>query len=209
MNKLNIALITLIGVLVIGVLSYTPLENALAESSGDPEEDLAQSIYEYSAYLIDGEEISLDRFRGNILLIVNTASKCGYTDQFIGLEQIYNKYKNNNLIVLGFPCNQFGSQEPGTDEEIMNYCQTNFHITFPIFTKVEVNGRKAHPLFKYLKKNAPGLLGSRSIKWNFTKFLVDQNGKVIKRFPSQVPPESISGDIEELIKIDEKLTDLR
>lgn len=149
---------------------------------------MAQNLYELTATLNSGKEKKLEDYKGKVLLIVNTASECGFTPQYKGLQEMYDKYKSEGLEILGFPCDQFGHQEPGTDDEIQNFCQVNFGVQFPLFKKIEVNGDGAHPVFKYLKKEAPGLLG-KSIKWNFTKFLVDKQGNVIKRFAPTTPPE--------------------
>jgi glutathione peroxidase len=154
------------------------------------------SIYEFSVQDIHGKAVKLDRYRDKVLLFVNTASKCGFTPQYKGLEALYEKYHGKGLEVLGFPCNQFGEQEPGTEKEIAQFCELNYGVTFPLFAKVDVNGANAAPVFKYLKAEKPGLLGSEAIKWNFTKFLVDRNGKVLKRYAPNDTPESIAGDIE-------------
>ncbi len=158
------------------------------------------SVYEYSAKTIKGEDVSLDRFRGNVMLIVNTASKCGFTPQYKELQALYEEFNEQNVTILGFPCNQFGSQEPGKEQDIEQFCQLNYGVSFPMFAKVDVKGEHAHPLFTYLTEEAPGLLGSKGIKWNFTKFLVDQNGKVVKRYAPQTSPKDIKKDIEELLK---------
>ena len=157
------------------------------------------SIYDFTVTKIDGSETSMSEYRGKVLLIVNTASKCGFTPQYEGLEALYEKYRDRGLMILGFPCNQFSDQEPGTNAEIANFCLVNYGVSFPMFAKIEVNGDNAHPLYKFLKHEAPGLLGSESIKWNFTKFLVDRNGRVIDRYAPSTKPESIAGDIEKLL----------
>ncbi|RBP52698.1 glutathione peroxidase [Arenicella xantha] len=157
------------------------------------------SIYEYSATNIRGEEISLADFEGKVLVVVNTASKCGFTPQFEGLEGLYNDLEAKGLVILGFPCNQFGSQDPGADGQIEEFCQLNYGVSFPMFSKIDVNGSKAHPLFKYLKKEARGVLGSESIKWNFTKFLINRDGEVVKRYASTDKPEGMRADIEKLL----------
>ena len=157
------------------------------------------TVYDYKASNIRGEEISLADFEGKVLLIVNTASKCGFTPQFEGLETLYKDLEPNGLMVLGFPCNQFGSQDPGDNGEIQEFCQLNYGVSFPMFSKIEVNGKDTHPLFKYLKKEARGVLGSESIKWNFTKFLVDREGNVVKRYASTDKPSAIRSDIEKLL----------
>ena len=156
-------------------------------------------VYEFSAVDINGEEVSLDRYRGKTLLIVNTASKCGFTPQYQGLEKLYQDLQDKGLVVLGFPCNQFGSQEPGDEAEIAGFCETRFGVSFPLFSKIDVNGDEAHPLYNYLKEQAPGLLGTTKVKWNFTKFLVDGNGQVVKRFAPADKPEKIRKEIENLL----------
>jgi len=157
------------------------------------------SIYDFSVQDIRGKAVKLDRYRDKVLLVVNTASKCGFTPQYKGLEALYEKYHGKGLEVLGFPCNQFGEQEPGTADEIAQFCELNYGVTFPLFAKVDVNGAEAAPVFKYLKAERPGLLGSEAIKWNFTKFLVDRKGKVLKRYAPNDTPESIAGDIEKAL----------
>lgn len=154
------------------------------------------TVYSFQATRIDGESISLETFKGQLLLIVNTASRCGFTPQYQGLESLYQAFKDQGFTVLGFPCNQFGQQEPGDSTEISNFCTTNFGVSFPLFEKIDVNGQNTHPLFQYLKSAAPGVLGTKAIKWNFTKFLVGRDGKVIKRYPSMTTPESIRKDIQ-------------
>ncbi|WP_137791254.1 glutathione peroxidase [Bacillus sp. E(2018)] len=157
------------------------------------------SVYDFSVETIKGEETNLDTYKGDVLLIVNTASKCGFTPQYKGLQSIYESHKEQGLSVLGFPCNQFGAQEPGSSDEIMEFCELNYGVNFPMFAKVDVNGEQAHPLFKYLAAEAPGILGSKAIKWNFTKFLVDRNGQVVKRFAPTDKPETIEKHIQELL----------
>ncbi|HNC20137.1 MAG: glutathione peroxidase [Candidatus Accumulibacter phosphatis] len=156
-------------------------------------------IHEFSAERLAGGSQSMADYAGKILLIVNTASHCGFTPQYADLEALYQRYREQGLVVLGFPCNQFGSQEPGDAEEIASFCQKNYGVSFPMFAKIDVNGNDAHPLYQYLKKAAPGLLGSEGIKWNFTKFLVDRQGAVIGRYAPATAPESIAGDIEKLL----------
>jgi glutathione peroxidase len=153
------------------------------------------SVYDFSAKLNNGAEQPLASYQGKVLLIVNTASKCGFTPQYKGLQDLYGKYHDNGLEVLGFPCDQFGHQEPGSDAEIKSFCETNYAVNFPLFSKIEVNGDNAHPLYKFLKSAKGGLL-SDSIKWNFTKFLVDKHGNVVERFAPTTTPEKIAGDIE-------------
>lgn len=147
-------------------------------------------FYEFSALNLHGKEIKMEEFKGKMVLIVNTASNCGFTPQFEGLEELYKKYSEKGLVILGFPCNQFGNQEPGDENSIAEGCVINYGVTFPMFSKVEVNGKNAHPLFKYLKTELKGLLGKR-IKWNFTKFLIDKNGNPLKRFSPTTNPEKI------------------
>jgi glutathione peroxidase len=157
------------------------------------------TVHDYTAKTIDGEDRTLSDYKGKVMVIVNTASKCGFTPQYEGLEKVFRDFRGRGLVVLGFPCDQFGHQEPGDENEIKNFCSLNYDVSFPMFSKVDVNGDHAHPLFTYLKNEAPGLLGSRGIKWNFTKFLVDKSGKVIKRYGSMDKPESIVKDIEKLL----------
>ncbi|MBK7469440.1 MAG: glutathione peroxidase [Betaproteobacteria bacterium] len=156
-------------------------------------------IYKLSVRKIDGKKQSLAAYKGHPMLIVNTASKCGYTPQYKGLEQLHKTYGGRGLAVLGFPCNQFGAQEPGSEEEIAAFCELNFGVTFPLFAKVDVNGDQADPLFAHLKKAKPGLLGSEAIKWNFTKFLVDAEGNVVERYAPQTEPKELAGAIEKLL----------
>ena len=157
------------------------------------------TVYDFSATSLSGEEIPLKLFQGDVLLIVNTASKCGLTPQYAGLEELHKKYAARGFAVLGFPCNQFGGQEPGDAEEIKNFCSLTYDVTFPLLSKVDVNGKGAHPLFGFLKRAKTGLLGSKSIKWNFTKFLVDRNGAVVGRFAPLTKPEELHSRIEELL----------
>jgi glutathione peroxidase len=144
-------------------------------------------------------DISMSEFTGKTLLIVNVASKCGLTPQYKGLQKIYDDYKDRNFVVLGFPCNQFGGQEPGTDQEIGEFCDINYSVTFPIFSKIKVNGPEAHPLFKLLKSDKPGIFRTQSIKWNFTKFLINKNGKIVERFSPRVEPKYIRKEIERVL----------
>lgn len=156
-------------------------------------------IYEFTVTTNKGATLALAELRGKVLLIVNTASKCGYTKQYARLEALHRKYKDRGLAVLGFPCNQFGGQEPGTDEEIAAFCEVNFGVTFPLMAKIKVNGKEADPLFVFLKERAPGEGGATTIKWNFTKFLVSRDGEQITRFVSKDTPESIESRIEALL----------
>lgn len=157
------------------------------------------TVYDFSATSLSGDEIPLKQYAGKVLLIVNTASKCGFTPQYSGLEALQEKYGARGFEVLGFPCNQFAGQEPGNAEEIKNFCSLNYNVTFPLFAKVAVNGQEAHPLFRFLKSAKRGLLGSQSIKWNFTKFLVDRNGTVVERYGPTTKPEAIQSRIESLL----------
>jgi glutathione peroxidase len=157
------------------------------------------SLYSFSARALRGETVNLDRYRDKVLLIVNTASECGFTPQYAGLQQLYERYATRGFEVLGFPCNQFGKQEPGDAAQIGSFCEKNFRVTFPLFAKIEVNGPNAHPLYRYLTSEAPGLLGTEAIKWNFTKFLVDRRGDIVKRYAPMTKPEAIERDIEALL----------
>jgi glutathione peroxidase len=148
-------------------------------------------IYAFEAVDIKGASVKLDDYRGKVVLVVNTASKCGFTPQFAGLEKLYEKFRDRGFAVLGFPCNQFGKQDPGNNGEIEEFCQLNYGVSFPMFAKIDVNGPATHPLFQHLKTSAPGIFGSENIKWNFTKFLVDKQGKVVARFAPLTKPEDI------------------
>ena len=160
---------------------------------------MAAPIYSFKAPRLNGQEQSLADYQGKVMLVVNTASKCGFTPQYEGLEKVYQQYKDKGLVVLGFPCNQFGAQEPGGKEEIQEFWQLNYGVSFPMFDKIDVNGHNTHPLYEYLKKQATGVLGSESIKWNFTKFLVNRDGKVVDRFAPTTKPEDMARDIEALL----------
>jgi glutathione peroxidase len=157
------------------------------------------SIYDFRANMIDGVEQSMQAYRDQVLLIVNVASKCGFTPQYTGLEALYRKLHPRGFSVLGFPCDQFGKQEPGDEKEIRSFCSLTYDVTFPMFAKIEVNGPGAHPLYKYLKRQQPGILGSEAIKWNFTKFLISRDGEVVKRFGSMDKPESIEARVTALL----------
>ncbi len=156
-------------------------------------------LYDFKVKNIEGQEIALSQFKDQVLLIVNVASQCGFTPQYAGLQNLQKKYAVKGFNVLGFPCNQFGGQEPGTEKEVAAFCETSFGVTFPMFAKIEVNGAGTHPLYQYLKSEEKGLLGTEAIKWNFTKFLVDKKGNVVKRFAPQTKPEDLEKDIEKLL----------
>jgi glutathione peroxidase len=157
------------------------------------------SIYDFNAETLDGQPAPLSDWRGKVVLVVNTASKCGFTPQYEGLEALYRKYKDRGLVVLGFPCNQFGAQEPGDAAEIATFCSLTYEVDFPMMRKIDVNGPKTHPLYAYLKHARPGLLGTEGVKWNFTKFLVDRKGEVARRFAPNVTPKALEGEIEALL----------
>ncbi len=157
------------------------------------------TIYDFSAKTIDGTEQTLDVYRNKTVLVVNVASKCGFTPQYKGLEEMYEKFSDKGLVVLGFPCDQFLHQEPGNEAEIKNFCALTYDVKFPMFAKVDVNGESAHPLYKYLKTEAKGVLGTESIKWNFTKFLIDKNGHVVKRYAPSDTPASIEKDVAPIL----------
>ena len=157
------------------------------------------NVHDFSARAIDGVDRSLAEYKGKVLLVVNVASKCGLTPQYSGLEALQRQYADRGFAVLGFPCDQFGHQEPGNEEEIRKFCSLNYDVTFPMFAKIEVNGAGAHPLYEHLKSSAPGVLGTEGIKWNFTKFLVDREGRVVRRYAPTDKPESLAADIEKLL----------
>lgn len=160
---------------------------------------VSTSIYDFSTTSLQGQPIELSSFKDKVVLIVNTASKCGFTNQYTGLQKLYDSFAAKGLVVLGFPCNQFGAQEPGSTEDIQSFCQVNYGVSFPLSEKIDVNGSNAHPLYKYLTAAKPGLLGLKDIKWNFTKFLVDRQGNVVKRYAPTDTPEAIAKDIEGLL----------
>jgi glutathione peroxidase len=160
---------------------------------------MANTIYDFKVKDINGQEVSLEKFKGKPLLIVNVASKCGFTPQDEGLEQLYKKYHGQGFEVLGFPCNQFGAQEPGNEEEIKSFCSLTYNVTFPMFAKIDVNGDNTAPLYQFLKKEEKGVLGTEAIKWNFTKFLVNKNGEVVDRFAPTTKPEDLTKHIEALL----------
>ncbi|MFZ3083712.1 glutathione peroxidase [Rhodoferax ferrireducens] len=154
------------------------------------------TVYDFEALQINGQPVPLSRFKGQVMLIVNTASACGFTPQFAGLEELHETYGNKGLVVLGFPCNQFGAQDAGSNDEIAEFCQLNYGVSFPMMAKIDVNGTQAHPLYQWLTQEAPGLLGSKAIKWNFTKFLIGKDGAVLKRYAPTATPASLAKDIE-------------
>jgi glutathione peroxidase len=154
------------------------------------------TVYDFKARTIGGQEVSLSSYRGKVLLIVNVASRCGFTPQYRGLEDLYERFGKDGFEVLGFPCNQFGKQEPGTDSEIQGFCDLQYGVSFPMFSKIDVNGASTHPLYDYLKKAKPGFLGTKRIKWNFTKFLIDREGKPVKRYSPQTTPGALQKDVE-------------
>ena len=160
---------------------------------------MAGNVYDFDVTALDGKPRPMADYRGKVLLIVNVASACGYTPQYTGLESLYRKYHDRGFEVLGFPCNQFGGQEPGTSDEIATFCSTKYDITFPLFAKIDVNGAHAHPLYEHLKTEAPGALGTKGIKWNFTKFLVNAHGEVVERYGSSTTPEQIDAAVEKLL----------
>ena len=157
------------------------------------------TVYDFEANLLDGTPQKLDAYRGKLLLVVNVASKCGFTPQYAGLEDLYQTHQGQGFEVLGFPCNQFGHQEPGDADAIRHFCSTKYDVTFPLFAKIDVNGADAHPLYKFLKHAAPGVLGSEAIKWNFTKFLVDRDGNVVRRYASADTPEKVGKDVAAML----------
>jgi len=163
---------------------------------------IPSNVYGFSAPSVDGREVSLEDFKGKVLVIVNTASKCGFTPQYAGLEELYKEYKDSGVAILGFPCNQFGAQEPGTEAEIAQFCELNYGVSFPMFAKIDVNGPEAHPLYKFLKSEKSGVLGALGmdgIKWNFTKFLVDREGNVVGRYAPTTAPADLKPAIEKLL----------
>lgn len=160
---------------------------------------MTQNFYDFKALSLQGKEVSMDLYKGKVIIAVNTASKCGFTPQFGGLEQLYKDYKDKGLVILGFPCNQFGNQEPGSEKDIAEGCLLNYGVSFPMFSKIDVNGRNTHPIYKYLKKELKGGLFGSIIKWNFTKFMIDKNGKPYKRFSPNTSPEKLRKDIEKLL----------
>jgi len=161
---------------------------------------MTDNIYDFSATDINGNEFNFSNLKEKVILIVNTASKCGFTGQYKELEDLYLKYHDQGLEIIGFPCNQFGHQEPGNEEEIKSFCQLTYNVTFPMMSKIDVNGDNAHPIYQYLKQKAPGILGSKGIKWNFTKFLINRDGTIINRYPPQLKPSELEIGIQSLLK---------
>ncbi len=180
-------------------LAFLMLLSIYSCNSQQDNVNMDSSIYDFTVKDIDGREVKLSDYKDKVVLIVNVASKCGFTKQYSGLQELYTKYKDKGLVILGFPCNQFGGQEPGTESEIKNFCSANFDVTFPMFSKIDVNGDYTAPLYSYLKKNQKGILNSEDIKWNFTKFLIDKTGNVVDRFAPQTTPNDIADDIEKLL----------
>jgi glutathione peroxidase len=166
---------------------------------GNANVEAAQSVYDFTAEALNGQVKPLSEYRGKVLLIVNTASQCGFTPQYKGLEALYKQYGESGLVVLGFPCNQFGAQEPGSAQEISQFCELNFGVSFPLFAKIDVNGADAHPLYQFLKSEKSGILGTEAIKWNFTKFLVNRQGKVKGRFAPSTTPAELGPELEKLL----------
>ena len=186
--------------ILVGKMALVALILGFLSCSSKAEEAISdKTVYDFTVKDINGNEVSLSDYKGKVLLIVNVASECGYTKQYTGLQKIYDTYKDKGFVVLGFPCNQFGGQEPGTEEDIKSFCITNFGVTFPMFSKIDVNGDNAHPLYTYMKAQEKGVLGTQAIKWNFAKFLVDKNGNVVDRIGTQTTPESLTAQIEELL----------
>lgn len=184
--------------LLTGLLLFTFVNLFSQNDSKTEEMKNKNSFYDFSATTVEGEEISMDAYKDKVVLIVNTASECGFTPQFEGLEKLHDMYADKGLVVLGFPCNQFGNQDPGSDAEIASFCQLNYGVSFQMFSKIDVNGDDAHPIYKFLKSEKGGLFGSK-IKWNFTKFLLDKNGKVVDRYASTTKPLNIEKDIKKLL----------
>lgn len=195
-SKIVTALVMMIPLLAI---SAAPGISMKTEKKMDKAANAADTVYKFEATGLDGKNVDLSQYRGEVLLIVNTASRCGFTPQYKQLEQLHEKYEGKGLSILGFPCNQFGQQEPGDNEAIGSFCQKNYGVKFKMFSKIDVNGKSEHPLYKFLKEKAPGVLGSEAIKWNFTKFLVDRSGHVVKRYAPDVNPLDISPEIEKLL----------
>lgn len=200
MVKRNLALLAL-AICANGTFFLGNTPSAFSELNTKQKEESKQldKIYSFSATALDGKPVDLSQYKGKVLLVVNTASHCGFTPQYAGLEELYKKYKDRGLEILGFPCNQFGKQEPGNSSEIASFCQKNYGVDFQMFEKIDVNGAHADPIYKYLTAAAPGLAGTKKIKWNFTKFLVDRTGKPIARFAPNVKPENLEAEIEKVL----------
>ena len=181
--------------LFLALVLYTNAEN-IKQSNSKKDDKMNNSIYSFQVETIDGQNQSLDKYKGDVILIVNVASKCGYTPQYEGLEKLYSTYKERGFVILGFPCNQFMEQEPGTNAEIKEFCQATYGVEFPMFSKIEVNGNKEHPLYQYLKANSED---KADIRWNFTKFLIDKDGKILKRYEPAVTPAEIESDVKSLL----------
>lgn len=173
-------------------------QNEILPRQGGPM--ATQNLYSFQVKNASNENLPLEKYKGQVVLIVNVASKCGFTPQYAGLEELYKKYQSQGFTILGFPCNQFGAQEPGNMEEIQNFCKLNYDVSFPLMAKIDVNGEKADPVYEWLKESAPGIFGTELIKWNFTKFLVGKNGEVIKRYAPNDEPQSIAADIEKALR---------
>lgn len=182
-----------------GKLTNKGVQNSNDKKAKEKSVKGTMTVHEFSAKSLSGDPVNLSSYKGKVLVIVNTASKCGFTPQYEGLQKLYAKYKDKGLTVLGFPCNQFGAQEPGPESEIATFCQKNYGVDFPMFEKIDVNGDSAHPLYKFLTSEAPGALNTEAIKWNFTKFLVDKDGHVVKRFAPNVSPQDLEPEIEKLL----------
>ena len=196
----------IIGILIITLVIVScssAKKNGEAEKTDSitTEKAVSKNFYNFSAVNMQGKEINMSDFKGKVVVVVNTASKCGYTPQFAGLEELYGKFKNDGLVILGFPCNQFLHQDPGSNEEILEFCQANYGVTFPMFEKIDVNGADTHPLYTFLKNNVPNT-EPNDIKWNFTKFLIGKDGKPLKRFESRVKPAEMETDIISALKAD-------
>jgi len=186
-------------VLIVAVALLSLLLTGISAEANKKGTNKTMTVYDFKAESLEGQEIPMADYKGDVLLIVNTASKCGFTPQYEGLEKLHEKFKDRGLKVLGFPCNQFGSQEPGNETEIGSFCKKNYGVDFQMFKKIDVNGKNAHPLYKYLTQEAPGALHTEAIKWNFTKFLVDRKGNVVKRYAPNVTPDKLEPEIEKLL----------
>ncbi len=195
----NFIIIVIMALAIAGCLSVKKNGESEKNANQVALNSTTQTFYDFSALNMQGKEIKLSDYKGKIVLVVNTASKCGFTPQFAGLEELYKKYSSRGFVVLGFPSNQFANQDPGSNEEILEFCQANYGVTFPMFEKIDVNGENAHPVYTYLKNSVPNAEPEK-IKWNFTKFLIGKDGKTLKRYESRVKPADIEADIQELLK---------